>query len=600
MSTGPSNAMPAEPSPPAAVPPPATLPPSSLPNIESRRAPASRGGWWRFDVTAPQWRPSPVTAAAWGDVRRYFRPGDTTEFFRRVAVALYGLGVGLMAVGAGFNLAVIQAGVIVAGIALVLWPLAGLRLRLSPVVFAMLLWIGAVLVSNAVNGLWWSEAQIRLERMWRLLALVVLLQVPIDLVKYRGKFFAAAVAVGIAAVGVAFWQHRSGLDFMFPTRDMREWYIASSDTYRASGFFDHPLTFAGVTTIFGVFAIALGLHAKSWRWSARIAVVAVGAVLLVGLLPATSRGYLVVAAAAMGALVLTLPYRWLALGGTALLFAVIVVAGRTDVQSRFGDNFVRLEIETGLPLQQDVNLTLNLAESDRAARWHFGAQTVAAYPLFGVGHHFPRYWNAFSTRADPWAKARRHLFRGYHLHNTYLHVAVETGLVGLLAFLSIFVFLFRELIVTAIRSTTAGPGHAGWPMAGAIALIAFLLGGLFEFNFDDTEVQLALWFLLGLALWPNTDSARSASARGPLDPSSRRRAWPATVPVLALYGGTMAVAALGMAVLLAVRPKFWITNDLRGWQLPTAAALLIIACVLALALAVVLRRAGRQAALPHG
>jgi putative inorganic carbon (hco3(-)) transporter len=77
-----------------------------------------------------------------------------------------------------------------------------------------------------------------------------------------------------------------------------------------------------------------------------------------------------------------------------------------------------------------------------------------------------------------------------HLHNTPLQIAVERGLVGLGLWLWIFVAFF----VGAGRILRRLPATATADRAlviGALASVtAFLVSGVFEYNFGDTEVLL--------------------------------------------------------------------------------------------------------------
>jgi O-antigen ligase len=90
-----------------------------------------------------------------------------------------------------------------------------------------------------------------------------------------------------------------------------------------------------------------------------------------------------------------------------------------------------------------------------------------------------------------------------HLHNTPLQITVERGLVGLATWLWIFVAgLVRGTVV--MRRL---PAHDRAIALGVLAaIVTFLVGGLFEYNFGDTEVLLVMLALMALpfALAPAT------------------------------------------------------------------------------------------------
>jgi O-antigen ligase len=129
---------------------------------------------------------------------------------------------------------------------------------------------------------------------------------------------------------------------------------------------------------------------------------------------------------------------------------------------------------------------------DRLAMLDAGRRLVADHPLVGIGpgqvkHVYPRV-------APPQALRRS----TSHLHNTPLQIAVERGIVGLVAWLGVFVtFLARGVAVLRALPPTAAADRA--LVLGALAaIVAFLAGGLFEYNFGDTEVLLVAVALMAL------------------------------------------------------------------------------------------------------
>lgn len=121
---------------------------------------------------------------------------------------------------------------------------------------------------------------------------------------------------------------------------------------------------------------------------------------------------------------------------------------------------------------------------DRLAMLKGGLRLVREHPVAGIGpgqvkHAYPIY-------APPEA-LRRHTS---HLHNTPLQIAVERGLVGLALWLWIFVAFFVRTgrILRRVPATATADRAL---VVGALAAVAtFLVSGLFEYNFGDTEVLL--------------------------------------------------------------------------------------------------------------
>ena len=94
-----------------------------------------------------------------------------------------------------------------------------------------------------------------------------------------------------------------------------------------------------------------------------------------------------------------------------------------------------------------------------------------------------------------------------HLHNSFLQLAAERGLVSLAAYL----WLMAASLRLAWRryrfeGCEAGP-RADLYLGTIVALAAFNLAGLFEYNWGDTEVQRLALFLLALPFCLEADPA---------------------------------------------------------------------------------------------
>jgi putative inorganic carbon (HCO3(-)) transporter len=129
---------------------------------------------------------------------------------------------------------------------------------------------------------------------------------------------------------------------------------------------------------------------------------------------------------------------------------------------------------------------------ERIAMLSAGLALVAAHPVAGVGPGQVR--RLYPDVAPPYA-VRRHTS---HLHNTPLQLAVERGLVGL----ALWLWIFAAFFVRAAGIWRRLPAEAAQDralVAGSVAAIAaFLVGGLFEYNFGDTEVLLVATSVMAL------------------------------------------------------------------------------------------------------
>jgi O-antigen ligase len=185
--------------------------------------------------------------------------------------------------------------------------------------------------------------------------------------------------------------------------------------------------------------------------------------------------------AAAGAMYLLWLYkRWL-VAAVPVLGAVLLVANPYKIGDRM-ISIVRPRADT------DSN-------EFRAIMRRVGWGMIKAHPLLGVG---PQQVGPQMEDYIP-ADVPRPRPPGYyeHLHNVYFHFAAERGLPALGALL----WLFGRALYDfgrGVRRLATG-SETRWVLHGAIAVIlAFMLGGYFEVNFGDSEVQAM--FLAAIAL----------------------------------------------------------------------------------------------------
>jgi O-antigen ligase len=116
-----------------------------------------------------------------------------------------------------------------------------------------------------------------------------------------------------------------------------------------------------------------------------------------------------------------------------------------------------------------------------------GVQLLATHPLFGIGPgNFPLY---YIDEAFRWFPGREPVPR--QLHNTYLEVAAETGLLGLFCFLGV---LFSSVRGSVAMTYSRLAGLRRSARALAFAFPAFLIASVFMPN-EDTKY---MWLLAGL------------------------------------------------------------------------------------------------------
>jgi O-antigen ligase len=262
---------------------------------------------------------------------------------------------------------------------------------------------------------------------------------------------------------------------------------------RARGFFSIYMTLAGVLMLVLLSAlprVAYGGRTLVWglpAWLAGVLALALTSV----------RGAWVGFAVGAAGCVIALRRRWVVLA--AVVF-VVVAAGTVT-----GDYELRKRVRSFGDLANDTT-------RDRLAMLGTGLGLAIAHPITGIGPGQVKH--VYPAVASPAALRRS----TSHLHNAPLQIAVERGLPGLAAWVAIWVGFFGAA-VRVLRRIPATDQRARALVLGSMAAIgAFLVAGLFEYNFGDTEVLLvalslmALPFVVERELRPMGDVGRARQA----------------------------------------------------------------------------------------
>ncbi|SVB81465.1 uncharacterized protein METZ01_LOCUS234319 [marine metagenome] len=125
--------------------------------------------------------------------------------------------------------------------------------------------------------------------------------------------------------------------------------------------------------------------------------------------------------------------------------------------------------------------------------WQGGLKIFQDYPITGCG--FKCVDVLHTQYPDPSGYIARH--RG--MHNNIIQLLVDTGILGLGTWLSIWVAYFLS-IYKQLNKKTINSISKGLVLGSLAAVTGFLAGGMFETNFYDSEVVMLLYFIMGLAL----------------------------------------------------------------------------------------------------
>jgi O-antigen ligase len=256
--------------------------------------------------------------------------------------------------------------------------------------------------------------------------------------------------------------------------------------YRARGFFSIYMTLAGVLNLVLLATLPRVLPGGGFgiRWAPP------WLLSLAGLIATYTRGAWIGFVAGVLSLVpVARRSRWLLVVGL-LALATVALAAPRDLRHRF--------LTMADPHEAGV--------TERLYMWRSGLAMWRTHPLLGLGPGGVK--REYAGYALPEA-AKKHTG---HVHNTPLQILVERGILGLATWL----WLFGAFYLRAIGLLRGLPRESAREralVAGSLAAITgFLVAGLSEYNFGDTEVVLVAWTIIALPFVVEAGSRKSPSA----------------------------------------------------------------------------------------
>lgn len=266
-------------------------------------------------------------------------------------------------------------------------------------------------------------------------------------------------ALVIVACGIAAWAFAQ--------------YLLGADqlSRRPTGPFSHYMTLSGFLILVDCFLLAWLAFGRGWRrWQAWLALVVIQTALLVSY---TRNAWIALALLASLVVLARRPRLILAWVPVLLLLAILAP---TPLVARFGSIF-------------DLDERSNY---DRVCMAYAGAEMILDRPLLGQGPRmvrelYPLYRHPTAPRL--WVP---------HLHNSFLNLAAERGLLSLAALLAMLVVSARRAARRLRASPGPGSGERELLVAVLLVIVATLVTGLFEDYWNDTEIQRLVLFALAL------------------------------------------------------------------------------------------------------
>lgn len=265
--------------------------------------------------------------------------------------------------------------------------------------------------------------------------------------------------------------------------------------FRASGFFNHPLTFAYSIGMVGMVlgAFSIGHLRKPNISRSGILIVAASLFAGIGLIASLSRGAW--GAGVVGVMVIFYQVNkmWAA-GALVTIFLISGTLYKTNVtiQERF-----------------DSLTTIQKNESNRlrTVLWKANWEIFLDYPILGVGlsknrDYLKEYYQRLGMVGETIVS---------HAHNNYLQILAGTGVMGFFFYLSFGIY-FLKLAWNLWKTYTPHNFFYSYLSLGLFASqVVFHLGGLTQCNFTDGEVNHQLvfsWALLVAMSWQAKDEGR--------------------------------------------------------------------------------------------
>jgi O-antigen ligase len=248
--------------------------------------------------------------------------------------------------------------------------------------------------------------------------------------------------------------------------------------FRLKGLTSHWMTYSGLLMMVFIFFFVYLFYEKKKKTKIIISVSL--AIILAAVLLSLTRSMWVGIFVSLAIFIIYYKPRVLYLAVPALIIIILVLPA--SVKNRIVSTF-------------DIN---NATNKDRFYMVTTGIDIFKDHPLTGVGPDNIK--NVYDRYKPPEAE-----LSNPHLHNNFLHVLAERGILALLCLIAAFVFIIIQLIKKIKNST----GLEKTIAAGALfVFIGFLVSGMFEYNFGDSEIKFLLFYFLGIPFIGLTDEKK--------------------------------------------------------------------------------------------
>lgn len=363
------------------------------------------------------------------------------------------LGLVIFALGMGFSISVMEIGLYI--FIFLPWIIKQIIHRQNPFAknvytIPVILYLLAVVVSTYFG--YDSTASLHgFKHLGKLVILFMLPQVISDINQYKNMFKITLLSVTINAL-----------------YGIYQFFILKS-VERAGGT-SFYMTFGGILMILGLVGYALFLESvKEKKVVPTIAIGTALTIILTALVVSFTRNAWI--GCLLGLFVITFLNVKLVPKIVLSLLALITVTAVL-----FYSPQIRHRAKSIIDIRQDGT------NQERIMMWKSGIKNLPEYVFTGVGiNNVPLF---FEKHQVPIATK-------CHMHNNFLQIVLELGGLGLISFCWLFYLGYFEAVRTILRDK-----QTAWGSLIIASISAFLIGGLFEYNFGDTEVVTLVLVLL--------------------------------------------------------------------------------------------------------
>jgi O-antigen ligase len=238
--------------------------------------------------------------------------------------------------------------------------------------------------------------------------------------------------------------------------------------HRIKGFLSHWMTYSGLLMLAFIFFFVYLFYEKNIK---RKVILSICLLIMLVTIPLTmTRNIWVGIVVSLGIFIVYYKPRILYFAIPAVIILAILLPG--SVKNRFIS-----VIDPNDPSNKDRLYMVSIA-----------GKIFKDYPLTGVG---PNNVKNVYDRYKP-AEAQQ---TNMHLHNNFLQALAERGIFAALCLLAAFISIIYQLI-KRIKNTTDMEKTIATGVL--FAFIGFVVAGLFEYNYGDSEVRFLLYYLLSI------------------------------------------------------------------------------------------------------